>query len=130
VISLACVLPLLAACPNQESQCVEIGKNLLVQVAESSQAQNTGDCALPPAFLLGGLGCNVALSYSADRCVVEYELLCIGGVQIDMNITQGQPDGMVGSLRKFDPRTGCSLDLEISVKPGPTSTPTLDAGAS
>jgi hypothetical protein len=103
---------------------------MVIEVAESSQAQNTGDCAMPPAFLMNGLGCNVAVSYSADKCVVDYELLCVGSVQIDLNITQGGPDGTVGTLHKYDPRSGCTMDLEVSIRPAPAPpATTADAGA-
>jgi hypothetical protein len=114
-----CVLPLLAACGEENSTCVELGSDVLVEVTADSAKDNVGDCRVPPAFRLGVLGCNISVKYSSDICVAQYQLLCIKDVQIDMNVTQTTGDGIVGTLHKTDGINGCGLDLEIVVKNTP-----------
>lgn len=101
---------------------------MVVEVEEASQAQNGGDCKVPNAFLLGALGCNIATTYSADACVVEYDLNCVRGTHVDIDVRQVLDDSIVGTLHKYDPSSDCTLDLDITMRPGPTSTPTAEDG--
>jgi hypothetical protein len=121
--SVVCLLPLVAACPEVTSPCVDLGMNVLVEVSKDSAAENVGDCAVPPAFRLAALGCNVGTTYSADKCVVEFDLMCIGGVNINLDVTQTRDDGVVGTLHKVDTTNDCTLDLEITIKNTPAPTP-------
>ena len=120
------LLPLLAACPNDQSACHRLGSDVLVEVRATSKADNAGDCKVPEAFRLAALGCNINESYSADLCVVTYNLLCVGDQSVDIQVKQETDDGIVGTLHKVDNRKGCTLDLEVDLKNTPA--PTLDAG--
>ena len=120
--SVVCLLPLLAACPPDSSRCGDLGTDLLVEVDKDSEALNVGDCKVPSAFRLGALGCNGATTYSADKCVISFDLMCIGNTDITMDVTQTADDGVVGTLHKES--NGCSLDLDITIKNTPA--PKLD----
>jgi hypothetical protein len=120
------LLPLLAACGETTSTCRRLGSDVLMEVRESSRADNVGDCQVPPAFRLAALGCNTNESYSADLCDISYDLLCVGDASMEIEVKQETEDGIIGTLHKVDNRKGCSLDLEITVKTTPA--PTVDAG--
>ena len=96
---------------------------MLVEVTEDSEPDNVGDCKVPAAFRLGALGCNTAISPSADLCDVEYDLICLGDVRITIQVKQLQDDGIEGTLRKVDSDTTgveqCSLDLEVRIQNTP-----------
>ena len=120
------LLPLLAACPADQSPCHRLGSDVLVQVRPASKAANVGECKVPDAFRMAALGCNINESYSADLCVISYELLCVGDQSIDIEVKQETDDGIVGALHKVDNRDDCSIELEVEIKNTPA--PTLDAG--
>jgi hypothetical protein len=98
---------------------------VLVEVTKASEPDNVGDCKVPAAFRLSSLGCNVALSPSADQCDVEYDLICLGDVRITLEVKQLQDDGIEGTLHKVDlDKSGnerCVLDLDITVKQAPAA---------
>ena len=120
--SVVCLLPLLAACPPDSSRCGDLGTDLLIEVDKDSEALNVGDCKVPPAFRIAALGCNGATTYSADKCVINFDLMCIGNTDITIDATQTADDGVVGTLHKES--NGCSLDLDITIKNTPA--PKLD----
>ena len=121
--SVVCLLPLLAACPEDSSPCVRLGNDVLVEVAKDSQPDNTGACKVPDAFRLTALGCNVAVSPSADLCDVEYDLICLSDVRITLEVKQRQDDLIDGTLHKVDLDSDgleqCVLDLDVVVKNTP-----------
>lgn len=126
VVASVVLLPLLAACPEDLSTCHRLGNDVLIEVRADSKADNDGDCKVPEAFRLAALGCNISESYSADLCVVTYNLLCVGDQTIDIAVKQETDDGIVGTLHKVDDRKECTLDLDVELKNTPA--PTLDAG--
>lgn len=128
--SALCLLPLLAACPPDSSPCIRLGEDVLVEITEESQADNVGACALPPAFRLSSLGCNVAVNASADLCDVKYDLICLGDVRITMQVKQLQDDGIEGTLRKVDLNSNgeerCALNLDVIVRQAPPARTTSE----
>jgi hypothetical protein len=96
---------------------VDLGSDLLIEVDKDSAAMNVGDCKVPAAFRLAALGCNGATTYSADKCVINFDLMCIGNTDITIDATQTADDGVVGTLHKES--NGCSLDLDITIKNTP-----------
>jgi hypothetical protein len=98
---------------------------VLVEVTKESEPDNDGNCKVPAAFRLSSLGCNVAVSPSADLCDVEYDLICISDVRITLNVKQFQDDGIEGVLHKVDSdkngNVQCVLDLDVIVKQAPAA---------
>lgn len=72
---------------------------------------------------MSALGCNVAVSPSADLCDVEYDLICLSNVRITIEVKQLQDDGIEGTLHKvdlnMDNEEQCVLDLDVVVKNTP-----------
>jgi hypothetical protein len=125
--SVVWLLPLLAACASEStSRCAVLSQDVLVEVSKDSQPDNVGKCSVPNAFRLGALGCGNGTTYSADRCVVKYDLDCVGGVSIEMTIKQADDGSIKGTLSKFDQNRQCQLDLDIEVKNTPAVEPPAD----